>query len=198
MKRTVLLLVLLSLGACARPALDPLPPNGTILAFGDSLTVGVGASVAESYPSVLAELCSCNVVHSGVSGEVTSEGRSRLPSAISLSDPDLLLLLEGGNDILRDVDPEITRQNLASMIEIAQAADIDVVLIGVPQKKLFSNTAPFYRELADQYDLVFADDLVASLLRRGQYKSDAIHFNEAGYRKLAEAIHALLDENSAL
>jgi lysophospholipase L1-like esterase len=68
----------------------------------------------------------------------------------------------------------------------------------VPPKRIFSDVAAFYRDLARHYQLVFEDSLIASLLRRSDYKSDAIHFNEKGYRVMAEVIHELLVENGAL
>jgi hypothetical protein len=60
-----------------------------------------------------------------------------------------------------------------------------------------ANAASFYADLAEKYQPVFEDSLIASLLRKREYKSDAIHFNEQGYRVVAEAIHELLMENGA-
>ncbi|NEV63460.1 arylesterase [Thiorhodococcus minor] len=190
--------ILALLLGCEQPRLSPIPPNGTLLAFGDSLTYGVGTDPAHSYPSVLERLSGRRVINAGVSGEVTADGLPRLRGLLAQSRPDLLLLLEGGNDILRNRDPQATKRNLAAMIELAEANGIEVVLIGLPEKRLFSSTAPFYTELAEEYDLVFEDDLVAQLMRRSRYKSDAIHFNQEGYRAMAESIHDLLVEEGAL
>lgn len=199
--RTVRVLVWL-LGAwlltgCDQPRLPAIPPNGTLLAFGDSLTAGVGAAPSESYPAVLERLSGRRVINAGGSGEVTAEGLARLPQVLEDTAPDLLLLLEGGNDILRNLDPETTRANLAAMIELAQARGIPVVLIGVPEKRLFSEVAPLFEALAATDDLVLVDDLIADLLRQRAYKSDAIHFNRDGYRALAEALHDRLDREGA-
>ncbi|MEM7304770.1 MAG: GDSL-type esterase/lipase family protein [Pseudomonadota bacterium] len=74
------LVLLLFIQACSDTApLDYIPEQGVILAFGDSLTVGVGASNKDSYPSVLARLGQRTVINAGVSGEVTQEGLERLP-----------------------------------------------------------------------------------------------------------------------
>lgn len=196
---SVLLLCLILLQACSEStSLTPIPEDGVILAFGDSLTVGVGTSHANSYPMVLAELTGRKVIAAGVSGEETTQGLTRLPGLIDETKPDLLLLLEGGNDILRNKSRHTTKQNLAAMIELAQARHVQVVLIGVPEKKLFSDVAPLYVELAEQYNLVLADDLLSGLLRSNQYKSDAVHLNEQGYRKMAESIHQLLAKHGAI
>ena len=191
--------IALNLCSCSdAPSLSYLPENAVILAFGDSLTVGVGAPQANSYPGVLAQLAERNVVNAGVSGEETAQGLNRLTGVLKQLQPDLLLLLEGGNDILRNRDLRQTRQNLATMIELAHSMEVEVVLIGVPEKRLFSNVAPLYEELADQYKVVLIDNLVASLLRKSRYKSDAIHLNEQGYRILAESIYEVLVDRGAL
>ena len=195
----VLMVCLLLLQACSESnSLMPIPHDGVILAFGDSLTVGVGTSDAHSYPTVLAQLAGRQVVSAGVSGEETTQGLSRLPGVMDDVNPDLLVLLQGGNDILRNRNLQQAKQNLAAMIELAQSRGVQVVLIGVPEKKLFSDVAPLYEELAEQYNLVFADDLLSNLLRDNEYKSDAVHLNQQGYRLMAESIHELLVKHGAL
>ena len=196
-------LLLLSLTAvfltgCSKPEMSPLPPNATILAFGDSLTAGVGADPAESYPAQLADLTGFTVINSGISGETTRQGLNRLPAVLETSQPDLVILLEGGNDILRNLPPTETKNNLAEMIALVQSREVPVVLLGVPEKSLFSSSAPFYKELASDYGLVFEGELVADLLRSPSAKSDQVHFNARGYRLMAEAIRDLLDDTGAL
>jgi len=194
----IALLLVPVLNGCEQPRLTPIPPDGTLLAFGDSLTQGVGADPDDSYPAVLAQLSGRTVINAGISGEVTEEGRARFGALIAQEQPDLVLLLEGGNDILRNLDPAQTQANLAAMIEQAQTQGVQVVLIGVPRKALFSDVAPLYRELAATYRLVFVETLIADLLRTPAYKADPIHFNREGYRALAEALHAVLVREGAL
>ncbi len=195
--RAILLAALLLQG-CAEPKLSPVPIDGTVLAFGDSLTLGVGADQNDSYPSVLSELGGRRVINAGVSGETTDRGLARLRVTLPEVNPDLLLLLEGGNDILRSRDPGDTKNNLAAMVEFARTQGVEVVLVGVPDKLLFSDSASFYDEIAEQYELVFDGETLAGLLRSSDYKSDAVHLNSRGYRLLAEAIHELLAEHGAL
>jgi acyl-CoA thioesterase I len=196
--RIAMVFVVVLLQSCGEQELTPIPANGTILAFGDSLTVGVGVDRQNSYPSVLAELTGRQVTSAGVSGEETTGGLARLPNVLEQARPSLIILLEGGNDILRNRSAGRIKQNLAAMIEVAQRSGVEVLLIGVPAKNLFSDTASLYRELADQYQLVFEDELIADLLRDRSYKSDSIHFNEKGYRLMAESIHELLVDHGAL
>ncbi|MDH3510831.1 MAG: arylesterase [Gammaproteobacteria bacterium] len=196
-KSAAIVVAALALQSCSDPKLSFVPEGGTILAFGDSLTLGVGTDKRNSYPSVLSALSGRQVVNAGVSGETTDRGLERLPEQLSQTNPDLLILLEGGNDILRNKDFAATKRNLAAMIELAQNRGVQVVLLGVPEKRLFLGVAPFYADLAEDYQLVFEDQLVATLLRNSDYKSDPIHLNAKGYRVLAEKIHALLQDNGA-
>ena len=189
---------LLVLTGCGDEPLKPLSPSDRILAFGDSLTEGVGASDAAAYPAQLEALIGHSVVNAGVSGETTVEGLARLPGVLERHDPALMILLTGGNDVLRNHDLAQAKRNIARMIELAQGRGVQVVLVGVPRKSLFSNSAPLYRELAEFYHVVLIDDLVADLLRRPGYKSDAVHLNEAGYRAMAERLAEVLREEGAL
>lgn len=177
-----------------------LPPDGVILAFGDSLTAGVGASAeqGEDYPSVLARLSGREVINAGISGETTAEGLARFDAELAEHNPDLVILLEGGNDILRNRSAGAIKQNLARMIELAQARTIDVVLVAVPEKSIFASAAPLYQELAEHYQLAYEPGIVADLIRDASMKSDTVHFNRAGYAELARALHELLIEQGAL
>ena len=194
-----LLTLLISVSGCSEQAeLRYLQPDSTILAFGDSLTQGVGSTDGGNYPNQLQQLSGRKVINAGISGEVSAEGLQRLPELLSQYQPALLILLEGGNDILRNQNKAQLKSNLAQMIELAQQQNTDVVLIAVPEKKLFSDSAPLYQELAEQYRLILEPKIIAELLRNSRYKSDPIHFNNLGYQQLALRINNLLREHNAL
>ena len=201
MRKYILVITIFFIGfmlqGCDSPKLEPIG-NGTILAFGDSLTLGVGTTKENSYPTVLSELTGLKVINSGVSGETTDRGLKRLSAELDNITPDLIILIEGGNDILRNKRQSGIKHNLKMMIELAKSQGIQVILIGVPKKSLFLNSAPFYEELAESYNLVFDDNLIADLLRNPSLKSDSIHLNKQGYRKMAENIYQLLSDNGAL
>jgi lysophospholipase L1-like esterase len=193
--------VLLFLAACdsGPPKLTKLPADAVVLAFGDSLTHGSGARAAASYPSVLQELIGRRVVRAGVPGEVTAQGLARLPSAIAAAQPDLLVLMHGGNDLLRRKPPKRIAANLRAMVNLAQERGVAVVLIGVPNLGLIlGRSAGFYEELAEELGLHYDGETLPDILKQPALKSDAIHPNAQGYRKLAEAVAELLRESGAI
>ncbi|UNP89462.1 GDSL-type esterase/lipase family protein [Aeromonas encheleia] len=198
MRRCVMGLLCLLLTACGEPGFRPLGAGETILAFGDSLTEGRGASPTQSYPSVLAALSGHPVINAGVSGELSQAGMARLPALLVEHRPALVILLEGGNDILRGSGEAALKANLAAMIEAVQGSGAQLLLVAVPRKSLFATGAPLYAELAEQYQLVLDEESIGELLRSPELKSDAVHLNGAGYRTLAERLHRTLLEHGAL
>ena len=186
------------LAGCTDPLLQPLPNGAVIVAYGDSLTDGKGVERDDAYPAVLQSRVGRTVRNEGVSGETTAQGLKRLPGVLDRNRPDLLILLEGGNDILRNTDPADIERNLDSMISLARERDIAVALIGVPKRSLYSNTADLYRELAERHGIPLEDSVIASLLRKSSMKSDSVHFNRAGYRALAQGVQELLTKHGAL
>jgi acyl-CoA thioesterase I len=196
-----LLAAILLLCACtdSTPRLPQLAENAVILAFGDSLTHGNGAKENRSYPAVLSRLTGHPVINAGVPGEVSAQGRERLPALLDRQRPDLLLLCHGGNDFLRRINADITRSNIEAMIEAAAQRNIPVILIGVPHPGLFLlESAEFYSEIADKYKLVYEGDILPEVESDTALKSDQIHPNAAGYQRIAEAIDRLMTESGAL
>lgn len=188
----------LLLSACSDPKLQPLSSGATIVAFGDSLTEGIGASKTASYPNQLAQITGLNVINAGISGETTDRGLARFEDVLKQYNPELVILLEGGNDILRNHNQLQTKQNLAQMIAIAKQRNVQLLLIGVPEKNLFSSVADFYDELAEEHQLTYIREVVSDLLKTKKYKSDQIHLNAQGYRVLAQQIMETLQDEGAL
>ena len=196
----VFFVLLCSVLACSQKEakLSQLPPGAVVLAFGDSLTFGTGAPTGQSYPDVLEKLIKIKVINSGVPGETSEQGMTRLPQALAVSRPNLVILCHGGNDILRKLDPEKTAANLAEMIRAARKQGAEVVLIGVPKPGLLPETAGFYRAVARKMDVPLEEDVVLGILKDGALKSDHIHPNAAGYVRMASAVEKLLKRSGAV
>lgn len=194
----VLVLVLLLSGCGDSPELPRLDGDAVILAFGDSLTYGNGADKKQSYPAVLEGLLGREVVNAGVSGEISEQGLKRLPGLLDKHRPDLLILCHGGNDILRQKDMNEMANNLRTMIGLAGERGVPVIMLGVPRPGLFLSSADTYKEIADAADVLFIEDLIPDILSDKSLKSDTVHPNADGYRRMAESIYAILKDAGAV
>jgi lysophospholipase L1-like esterase len=187
------------LAACDRaPTLPKLNSHDVIVAFGDSLTHGTGASADTAYPAVLATLSGRTVINAGVPGDTTSSGLERLPAVLNEYKPRLVLLCLGGNDMLRKHPEAATENNLRLLVQTIRASGAEVVLIGVPKPKLFGGAPDYYARVAEDMQLPLEDEVFNEVLKDNRLKSDPIHANAAGYRVVAERLDEFLREAGAL
>ena len=185
MRRAVLLLALLLL-ACrgTPPNLDS--PGHAIVCLGDSITAGVGAAPEESYPARLAERLGRPVVNAGVSGDTAADGLARVPDVLA-EDPWMVIVELGGNDLLRQVPIEETERSLRAVLEQLLAARVLPVLVEV--RAPFGHRYPdLFARLHHDYKAPLVDGVLGDILTDPSLKSDGVHPNAAGYRKLAEAV----------
>lgn len=197
--RAILLACLAFAAACSdAPKLAPLAPDAVVLAFGDSITYGTGASESESYPAQLQRLIGRTVVRAGVPGEVSAQALARLPDALEEHQPRLLVLCIGGNDFLRNLGKSQVAANVQTMVAVARQRGIDVVLIGTPEKGFAVTPPSFYAEIAEQLGVPYEGKVIGEILRNSEFKSDPIHPNARGYRLIAERVAALLKDAGAL
>lgn len=180
------------------PKLQPVPPGGVILAFGDSITYGTGAGVGESYPAQLEKMIGRRVVNSGVPGEITAEGLERMAAVLDREKPALVIICHGGNDILRQMDLKRTAENLRAMIRQAKDRGAAVVIVAVPALGLSLTPPALYAEVAKEAAVPIELKALGKVLSKASLKSDYIHPNAAGYRKLAESLAETLKKNGAL
>jgi acyl-CoA thioesterase-1 len=128
-----------------------------ILVFGDSISAGYGLAHAEqSWVELLktrlkAQGYGYQVINASVSGETTAGGLARLPRALSVHHPKIVILELGGNDGLRAMPVAQMRANLGQMVDLATAAGAKVLLLGMRMPPNYS------RQYTDQFALVFSD-----------------------------------------
>ena len=172
-----------------------LKPQDTILAFGDSLTYGYNAKKSESYPTILSQLSGIKVINAGVSGETSSEGLLRLPQLLDDKSIKLMILFFGANDVLQRLPIEDIKTNLKMMIHMAKEKQIEVLLISVPNLGIFSlSDLPLYSEVAKEENIPLLSRMYIEILEQPSLKSDQVHPNALGYRRMAEKIYAKLKE----
>jgi len=192
--------LLIFFAACSNSSLSlsPLPDDAVILAFGDSLTSGVGAPPGFSYPEILQGLINRKVIKSGIPGETSGEGLVRLPNELATHRPKLVLLCLGGNDLLRKMDLEKTARNVSRMVQMIRNSGAEVVIIGVPKPGLVLSTARFYKTISEDLEVPLEGSLLPDILAESKLRSDPIHPNAEGYRFLAEGIAAFLRKSGAV
>jgi len=192
------LAVLVAACSGGQPKLARLAPDAVVLAFGDSLTAGVGANPGESYPARLETLIGRKVMSSGVPGETSAAGLARLPAALDEAKPQLVILCEGGNDFLQKLDEAQAASNVRAMVRLAQSRGAQVVLIAVPKPGLLPSPADFYAAIAKELAVPNEENALKKILTDNSLKSDLVHPNAAGYARLAEAVAALLRKTGAV
>jgi acyl-CoA thioesterase-1 len=129
----------------------------TILVFGDSISAGYGLPrVEDGWVELLRKRLKeqgygYSVVNASVSGETTAGGVARLPRALDLHHPQIVIVELGGNDGLRALPVPQMRANIAKMTDLSETAGSRVVLLGM---RMPPNYGPSYTE---QFFAVYAD-----------------------------------------
>jgi acyl-CoA thioesterase-1 len=181
------------------PARQDTPRAPVILVFGDSLSAGYGVPVGFGWVSLLARKIAhsgydYNVVNASVSGETTAGGLARLPRALDLHHPDVLILELGANDGLRGLPVARARSNLDQMITLAQARGERVLLLGM---RMPPNYGPRYTEafhmmyldLARQHHVALVPFLMDKVaLHPELIQADGLHPNERGQPLLLQTV----------
>ena len=194
------LLALAPVGPAAASATGGERP--VILALGDSLTAGYGLPRKDSFPAQLAAALAAagvpaRVVNAGVSGDTTAGGAARIAWLLQ-DDPDLVIVELGANDMLRGVDPAVTRANLDRIVETARASGAKVLLAGMmaPPNLGRDYSDAFnaiFPELAKKHDVVFYPFFLEGVATDPSLNlGDGIHPNAKGIAVIVEGILPLV------
>ena len=196
--RNGLILSLFATAAWAEPV--------TVAALGDSLTAGYGLAQDEGFvPQMQAWLddqgAEVTLLNAGVSGDTTAGGLSRVDWTLT-PDVDGVIVALGGNDYLRGLDPQVSRDNLNQILAKTQAADVPAMLIGLQAGTNYGADYAeafngMYPALADTYGVPLAADWFSALrdADRAKYlQADGIHPNADGVKLIVAALGpAVLD-----
>lgn len=195
-RRLLALAVAALLPACGKraPKAQPLAAGSTVLALGDSLTSGVGATTDMAYPAVLQSLTGWQVVNGGVSGDTTAQALARLPGLLQEHQPALVIVSIGGNDLLRQMSAAGAKETIREISRTASASGAQVLLVAVPQVSLLAagtgslKDHSLYAELAQELKLPLHEGGWAAVLSKPELRADTVHANAQGYRQFAEGL----------
>ena len=190
-----------ALAACGKsPSHAPLAPGSTVLAFGDSVTYGVGAGTGEDYPTLLAQDTGWTVGKAGISGDTAQNAKHRLGELLARHQPDLVLVELGGNDFLRKRQPAEVKADLLAILRESVSSGAVTVLIAVPRLSIMRasmgmlSDSPIYAEPAEATGALLVPDIFADILSDDRLRADRIHPNAIGYRQFTdELLDALAD-----
>ena len=175
----------------------------TLLVIGDSLSAGYGIDLEDGWVSLLQNRLTeqeygYRVVNASISGDTTTGGVTRLPRALELHQPDIVLIELGGNDGLRGTPIHVVKDNLAAMIQAAQENGAEVVLAGMQMPPNYGadyaeDFADLYKDLAAEYETALIDFFLAGVaLDPNMMQADNLHPNQKGQPLLLENAWAVL------
>jgi acyl-CoA thioesterase-1 len=175
----------------------------TVLALGDSLTQGYGLPEQDGLVPQMQKWLDdqgveATLINAGVSGDTTAGGAARVEWSLT-PEVDAMIVTLGGNDLLRGIDPAVSRGNLEVILQVAQAKGVEVLLVGLtapgnygPEYKAAFDA--IYPELSEAYGALLAPDFFAGLgsgdpaaLQRW-FQADGIHPNADGVARIVEGL----------
>ncbi|TFG84179.1 MAG: arylesterase [Chromatiales bacterium] len=205
---TTVAALLLTFLAAASSQLAAADHGQTVLVVGDSLSAGHGIAQEESWVALLGERLRTEgygyaVVNASITGDTTTGGRKRLPRALKVHRPAVVIIELGGNDGLRGTPIAVMRSNLAGMIELSEAAGAHVVLAGMQIPTNYGGPytrdfAAVYPELATKYGTgligFFLDGIALDITL---FQADGIHPTAAAQTILLDNVWPVLEPKLA-
>ncbi len=192
----LMLLLLITLPAAAAE-------QKVLLVMGDSLSAAYNLPSQQGWVALTANRMKNShpqwkVVNASISGETSSGGLSRLPNALKIHKPDLVIIELGANDGLQGLPLAQTRKNLLQMIQLSKATKANVLLIGIQippnyGKAYTQGFAANYTELAKQEKIALLPFLLAPIATDRQYfQADQKHPTAAGQIKVRNYVWPVL------
>ncbi len=199
MKKAAMGLLLLALGAWyfidIPPPVVDFPRDGqNIIAFGDSLVVGHGASPGNDFVSILSDRLGHPIINAGRNGDTTQSGLERLQVEVLSQDPRIVILLLGGNDALRRVSMDQTFNRLADMIDQIHQTGAAVVLVGVRGSLFGDRYEEEFEALAEAKQVNYVPDILSGIFGHPSLMADSIHPNNQGNLLMADRVEPVLRE----
>ena len=172
------------------------PPSAgeRIVAFGDSLVAGAGATPGRDLVSILSQRLGVPILNAGRSGDTTASALRRLEPAVLAQNPRIVIVVLGGNDYLRRVPPQETFANLDAIAARIRQEGAAVVLVGLSLGIFSDSYGEGYRDVARGASAGLVPDVLDGILGRSELMADQIHPNDRGYAIMADRIEPVLRE----
>jgi len=176
--------------------------------YGDSLMAGYGLSQNENLSSALSSKfkiaeSKVQIINASVSGNTSSNGLARLDWSLE-DKPNIVILCLGANDMLRGIDPKLTKQNLNKIIEKILENGSKVILAGMRSPESMGQIYQqqfdlIYQELAEDHDVIFMPFLLEGVaLEKDYLQSDFKHPNALGVNIMASNLYPYILQGMSL
>jgi len=177
-----------------------------LLVLGDSMSAEYGLPRGTGWVSLMAERLkkekpTATVINASISGDTSFGGRSRLPALLAQHQPSIVLIELGGNDALRGLALQTTRENLEFMVKASQLAGAKVVLIGMQVPPNYgpdyaNQFAGLFRSVAKERKTSLVPFLLKNVADRPDptqlFQADRIHPNEQAQPLMLENVWSVL------
>ena len=171
-----------------------LKPDARVLALGDSLTAGYGATAEQSWPTILAQLTGWQIDNEGLNGDTSAGALQRVQALLADRHYDAVLVGIGGNDMLRGMSLQATKDNVGAIVRAGLAHTPYVALIATPAPEPLRasmgslSDAGFYEEVARAEKALLIPQVYSAVLSDAALRSDRIHANAQGYAVIAQQL----------
>lgn len=180
-----------------------------VVFLGDSLTAGYGLEPGSALPEQVEAVWRRSgtravALNAGVSGDTTAQGLARFDWSVVSAKPGLLVVALGANDYLLGVPADVSRANLAAILDRAKAGNIPAVLVGLsPRGEIAPDSreaafAAIYPELAAEYGVPYYPSLLGLIEGDpSMLQADGLHPTKDGVvliaRPLAEFLEPVIE-----
>ncbi len=172
--------------------------------MGDSLSAGFGMNQEKSWVSLLETRLqqsgyNYRILNSSITGDTTQGGLARLPRLLDRYKPKIVIIELGGNDGLRGIQPQVTRENMATMIHQSQQQGARVLLAGIKLPpnygtQFIQQFESIYTDLASKHDTLLVPFFMDGVVFEPEFmQADGIHPNEAGQPILLDNVWVVLE-----
>jgi acyl-CoA thioesterase-1 len=184
-------LLTFTLGAACDNKVSPSKPAAQVVAFGDSLVVGLGTTSGNNFVSLLSSRVGISIANAGRSGDTTGSALNRLQNDVIARKPEVVIVLLGGNDLLQGLPVAQRVANITSIAQQIRATGATVILVGLGNDPIdpYNSALP---GIATQTGSTHVPGILEGIFGVPGLMADSVHPNDAGHRIMADRLEPFL------
>jgi acyl-CoA thioesterase-1 len=159
-----------------------------VVILGDSITEGLGPDEGLDFVSLLRKETKVKIRNSGIRNDTTHDALERINQDVIAHDPDIAIVLLGGNDFIQRVPKEETFSNLSNIVDALVDEEIEVLLVGVPGGPWIDGYITGFNSIAEDKDVYYLPNVLDGIIGKFKYMKDPLHPNNKGHKVIFERI----------